>query len=103
MPDLKLDDGVLQNLVLGLQAIITDLRDSSSFASDLSALVGDDALASKVDAFASSWSVHRTKMVEGITRLHDAAKAIDDGFTKVDGKLAHALAAPQATAVQRGR
>jgi uncharacterized phage infection (PIP) family protein YhgE len=91
MSDLKIDDGVLDSLKSGLASIKDQLQSSSSFASEIAGLVGDHDLAQKVADFSNSWSAHRIKMIDGVTKLHDQVVTIDEKFTDVDHQLSSAL------------
>jgi hypothetical protein len=91
MSDLKISDGVLDELKSGLASIKDQLQGSSSFASEIAGLVGDHDLAQKVCDFSNSWSAHRTKMIDGLTQIHDQVVTIDQKFTELDGQLASAL------------
>lgn len=91
MADLKISDDVLDQLKSGLKSITDQLHQSSSFAGEVAELVGDGELAGKVRSFSSSWSVHRTKMIDGVTLIHDQTATIDDKFGEVDAQFTHAL------------
>jgi hypothetical protein len=91
MSDLKIDDDLLDGLKSGLADVRDQLNRSSSFAAEIAALVGDDHLADRVNAFSSQWKDHRTKMIDAITTVHDHVATIDEKFTQVDHKLSSAL------------
>jgi hypothetical protein len=91
MADLKIDAGLLDELKSGLASIRDQLHSSSSFASEIAGLVGDGDLAGKVNSFSSKWSAHRTKMIDGVTKIHDQTATIDDKFTEIDTQLHDAL------------
>ena len=91
MADLKITDGILDELESGLKSIIDQLRDSTQFSDDIGDLVGHDDLAGKVHQFGSKWSVHRGKMIDGTTGIHDAVAMIDKTFGDVDKQLAQAF------------
>ncbi|MHA7985458.1 hypothetical protein ACX9R5_06585 [Rathayibacter sp. CAU 1779] len=91
MADLKISDDVLDQLKSGLKSIADQLHSSSSFADEIGELVGDSDLAGKVHSFSSKWSTHRTKMIDGVTQIHDETATIDDKFGELDGQLTQAL------------
>ena len=87
MSDLKISDGILDELQSGLKSIVDQLRESSHFSSSIGDLVGHDGLSSHVHDFANKWSVHRGKMIDGTTGIHDSVAVINSTFTSTDKDL----------------
>ncbi|GAB3800004.1 hypothetical protein GCM10028798_13870 [Humibacter antri] len=94
MTDLKITDGILDELQSGLKSIVDQLRDSTKFSSEIGDLVGHHGLSGHVHDFASDWSVHRGKMIDGTTGIHDHVAVINTGFTQADTDLAKAFDQP---------
>jgi hypothetical protein len=95
--DLKITDGILDELQSGLKSIVDQLRDSTQFSSQIGSLVGHDGLSGHVHDFASDWSVHRGKMIDGTTGIHDHVAVINTGFTQADADLSKAFDQPAAS------
>jgi hypothetical protein len=94
--DLKITDGLLDELQSGLKSIVDQLRDSTKFSDDIGNLVGHDGLSGHVHDFASDWSVHRGKMIDGTTGIHDHVAVINTGFDQADKDLSKAFDAKPA-------
>jgi len=91
MSDLKITNDVLDELQSGLKSIVNQLNDSTNFSDDIGGLVGHSGLAGTVGDFASKWSVHRGKMIDGVTGVHDSVAMINTTFGETDSQLASAV------------
>ena len=91
MADLKISDDILDDLKAGLKSIVDQLRSSANFGHDVANLIGHSELSSRVSSFAGDWEVHRNKMVDATTKVHDEVVTITDKFSEVDGQLKGAL------------
>lgn len=91
MADLKITDDILDELQSGLKSIVDQLNGSTDFSSEIEGLVGHSGLAGKVGDFAGKWKVHRGKMIDGTTGIHDSVAMINSTFDKAEKQLAQAV------------
>jgi len=89
--DLKISNDILDELQSGLKSIVDQLNGSTNFSSEIEGLVGHSGLAGKVGDFANKWSVHRGKMINGTTAIHDSVALINSTFDKTEKELAKAV------------
>lgn len=84
MPDLTINTDVLNSAATNLRKVAREFNAADSRANRIADAVGDDALASAVRDFASSWDDRREKMYEAIGELAEASGAIGENFEEID-------------------
>jgi hypothetical protein len=91
-PDVDLDFDDLTKMTSDLGTFVKEFEDIEDSTDDVQDAVGRphgrDTLRSKVGDFESGWNGNREVILEGLTNVHDHLKAIVDGFSETDVKLA---------------
>ncbi|MCU1423422.1 MAG: hypothetical protein JWN36_3073 [Microbacteriaceae bacterium] len=98
-PDLLVDIRTLQNAETNLAAILDEFKNANEFSDNVADACGNDHLGDKVHDFAHNWNIHRGRMLDAISALHDSVKKIYDSFDETDRKLAAAIASKDTTPV----
>ena len=91
-PDVDLDFDDLTAMTADLGAFVTEFEDIEDSTADVQDAVGRPqgrtTLRDRVGDFESGWDGNREVILEGLTNVHDHLKAIVDGFSETDVKLA---------------
>lgn len=97
MSDLKLDLAMLQQLYVEINSVLLEFMDAKPVRHELIEAVGvyddfhADGLAHQVDRFSSGWDIRRGHIIDTMTSVRNAIKAIHDTFEELDSTLADAL------------
>lgn len=91
MSDLKLDLAAVTELGSTLTTVAHEFADANARSDQVADAVGHHGLADRVRSFAHDWDDKRAKMTGNIKALADAASAVSQAFTDVDGQLATAI------------
>ena len=90
MSDLRVDYAELAHSRDELAALIEEFHNAESIAAD-----GDVGSAQVLDAlheFASNWKVHKQRLIEEMTAVHDMVDKTIHGFLDADNALAKNIA-----------
>jgi hypothetical protein len=91
MADLDIDLDELGSLRARLVAIQHTFERAEEIGAGVAGYTGHPALASVVEDFAGSWSIHRRELLAKLEFIQDAVQAIHDTMNEVDQKLAATL------------
>ncbi|WP_127474080.1 flagellar protein FlgN [Microbacterium sulfonylureivorans] len=88
--DLNLDD--LRVMSTNLGTFVTEFENIDDTTDDVEGAVGrpagDSRLRSKVNDFEEGWNGNREVILESLKNVHEHIKAIVDGFSETDTKMA---------------
>ncbi len=91
-PDVDLDFDDLQKVAEDLGAFVKEFEDIGDTTDEVQDAVGRPhgrgELRSRVGDFESGWDGNREVILDSLKNIHDHVKAIIDGFTETDQKLA---------------
>jgi len=91
-PDVDLDFDDLSKMTSDLGTFVKEFENIQDSTDDVQDAVGRPqgrgTLRGKVGDFESGWDGNREVILEGLTNIHDHLKAIVEGFTETDVKLA---------------
>jgi hypothetical protein len=91
-PDVDLDFADLTKMTSDLGSFVKEFEDIEDSTEDVQDAVGRPhgrgALHSRVGDFESGWNGNREVILDGLKNVHDHLKAIVDGFSETDVKLA---------------
>ena len=97
-PDVDLDFDDLTTMTTDLGVFVTEFEDIEDSTEDVQDAVGRPhgrgTLRSKVGDFESGWDGNREVILDGLKNVHDHLKAIVDGFSETDVKLATPTPSP---------
>jgi hypothetical protein len=91
-PDVDLNFDDLKTMTENLGVFVKEFEDIGDSTDDVQDAVGrphgKSELRDRVGDFESGWDGNREVIQDGLTNIHDHLKAIVDGFTETDQKLA---------------
>jgi hypothetical protein len=91
-PDVDLDFDDLTKMTSDLGTFVTEFEHIEDATDDVREAVGRPhgrtSLSARVGDFESGWNGNREVILEGLQNIHEHLKAIVDGFSETDVKLA---------------
>ncbi|WP_062212178.1 hypothetical protein [Streptomyces sp. NBRC 109706] len=91
MSDLTVSVDDVQELGNKLRFVAGEFEGAEDIASDYAEEVCHGDLAHELEQFASNWRVHRSKLMEGLTKFAELAQAAGDSYDGIESELANAL------------
>ena len=91
MATMTIDVDAISRLGNDLASVSDEFGNANANSDVIADAVGHDGLAETVRGFAHKWDDTRAKMVDSLSALADAAKAVADGWRDLDQQGADAL------------
>lgn len=91
MADLDIDTEVLRDAGSALRVVATEFEHANVRSDAAADATGHDGLAERVREFAHNWDNKRSKMLESIAFLAEAATGVGDQFETIETELAATL------------
>ncbi|WP_165953621.1 type VII secretion target [Streptomyces sp. 8K308] len=91
MSDLVVSVDDVRELGERLRFVAAEFESAEDLASDYAEQVGHDDLAHELEQFAENWRIHRSKLMEGLQKLAQHARAAAEGYEGIETELVNAL------------
>jgi len=91
MPDLIVDGEALRTSIDSLSRVRDELGDQMSGRDENHDIFGQRDLNKAMRDFSGDWKIHRTKIKDDVSKLHDKLVEMSETWDEADGEMAKSI------------